>query len=126
MAWNRGPLAELAGRPLEDPRVDVREEDVARLINDAQQAYDAILLDVDNGPEGLTRKQNDWLYSMNGLTAAYTALRPAGVLAVWSAGPAQDFFQRLRKVGFDVEEVRVRAHGTKGARHTIWFATRDR
>jgi len=124
VAWNRGPLAELAGHPLEDPRVNVREGDVARLINDVQQAYDAILLDVDNGPEGLTRKQNDWLYSMNGLTAAYTALRPGGVLAVWSAGPAQDFFQRLRKVGFDVEEVLVRAHGTKGARHTIWFATR--
>jgi len=124
VAWNRGPLAELAGHPLEDPRVNVREGDVARLINDVQQAYDAILLDVDNGPEGLTRKQNDWLYSMNGLTAAYTALRPGGVLAVWSAGPAQDFFQRLRKVGFGVEEVLVRAHGTKGARHTIWFATR--
>ena len=124
VAWNRGPLAELAGHPLDDPRVTVREGDVARLINEAQQAYDAIVLDVDNGPEGLTRKQNDWLYSMNGLTAAYTTLRPGGILAVWSAGPAQDFFQRLRKVGFDVEEVRVRAHGTKGARHTIWFATR--
>jgi len=78
VAWNRRPLAELVGRPLEDPRVNV--QDVARLINEAQQAYDAILLDVDNGPEGLTRKQNDWLYSMNGLTAAYTALRPGGVL----------------------------------------------
>jgi spermidine synthase len=124
VAWNSGPLGELAGHPLQDPRVSVREGDVARMIRDAKQTYDAILLDVDNGPEGLTRKQNDWLYGMNGLNAAYAALRPRGVLAVWSAGPAQDFMQRLRKVGFDVDEVRVRAHGSKGARHIIWFARR--
>ena len=79
---------------------------------------------MDNGPEGLTRRQNDWLYSINGLTAAYAALRPGGVLAVWSAGVAQEFVQRLRKVGFEVEELRVRAHGTKGARHIIWLARR--
>lgn len=124
VTWNQGPLGQLAGHPLQDPRVTVREGDVARLIKAEQQAYDAILLDVDNGPEGLTRKQNDWLYGMSGLNAAYAALRPGGVLAVWSAGPAQDFMQRLRKVGFDVEEVRVRAHGSKGTRHVIWFATR--
>ena len=124
VAWNRGPLGELAGQLLQDPRVTVREGDVARILKAEQQAYDAILLDVDNGPEGLTRKENDWLYSMNGLTAAYTALRPEGVLAVWSAGPDRDFLQRLRKVGFEVDEVRVRAHGSKGARHTIWFAKR--
>ena len=79
---------------------------------------------MDNGPEGLTRKENDWLYGVNGLNAAYAALRPQGVLAVWSAGPDQAFMQRLRKVGFEVDEVRVRAHGTKGARHIIWFARR--
>lgn len=124
VAWNRGPLAQLSGHALSDPRVTVREGDVARLIKAGQGAYDAILLDVDNGPEGLTRKENDGLYSMNGLNAAYAALRPQGVLAVWSAGPAADFLQRLHKVGFEVEEVRVRAHGTKGARHVIWFARR--
>jgi spermidine synthase len=124
VAWNRGPLGERAGHPLEDPRVTVREGDVARVIQAEQQAYDAILLDVDNGPEGLTRKENDWLYSMNGLNAAYAALRPQGVLAVWSAGPDQDFLQRLRKVGFEADEVRVRSHGSKGARHIIWFARR--
>ena len=124
VAWNRGPLGEKAGHPLRDPRVTVREMDVARLIKAGQQAYDAILLDVDNGPEGLTRKKNDWLYSLNGLYAAYAALRQQGVLAVWSAGPDRDFMQRLRKVGFEVEEVRVRAHGSKGARHIIWFAKR--
>lgn len=124
VAWNRGPLGESAGHPLEDPRVSVREGDVARVLKTGQQAYDAILLDVDNGPEGLTRKQNDWLYGMNGLNAAYAALRPQGVLAVWSAGPDPDFVQRLRKVGFEVEELRVRGHGTKGARHIVWFASR--
>lgn len=124
LAWNRGPLGEHAGHPLHDPRVTVREGDVARILKTEQQAYDAVLLDVDNGPEGLTRKENDWLYSMNGLNAAYAALRPQGVLAVWSAGPDQAFLQRLRKVGFDVDELRVRAHGSKGARHIIWFARR--
>ena len=104
--------------------MSVRGGDVARILDSGQQAFDAILLDVDNGPEGLTRKQNDWLYSEDGLNASYAALRPQGVLAVWSAGPAQDFLQRLRKTGFDVDEVRVRAHGSKGARHTIWFARR--
>lgn len=122
--WNAGPLGECAGRPLQDTRVTVREGDVARIFKAERQAYDAILLDVDNGPEGLTHKANDWLYSVNGLIAAYTALRPQGVLAVWSAGPAPDFSQRLQKVGFDVDVVRVHAHGKKGVRHVIWFATR--
>ena len=122
--WNKGPLGEHAGYPVKDSRVTVREGDVANILKVEQEAYDAILLDVDNGPEGLTHKENDWLYSMNGLNAAYAALRPQGVLAVWSAGPDQNFTQRLRKVGFEVDEVRVRAHGKKGARHVIWFARR--
>jgi len=124
VAWNKGPLRECAGDPLRDPRVTVKEVDVARMLIAGQQSYDAILLDVDNGPEGLSRKENDWLYSLNGLNEAYTALRPQGVLAVWSAGPDKDFLQRLRKVGFEVDEMRVRAHGSKGARHFIWFARR--
>lgn len=125
VAWNHGPLGERSGRPLEDPRVEVREGDVARILKAERGAYDAILLDVDNGPEGLTRKENDWLYGVNGLAAAYAALRPQGMLAVWSAGPDRDFMQRLCKVGFDADEVRVPAHGTKGARHIIWFARRE-
>lgn len=124
VAWNRGPLGEPAGYPLRDARVSVHAGDVARLLSTAQQGYDAILLDVDNGPEGLTRKENDWLYGVNGLNAAFTALRPRGVLAVWSAGPDPVFTQRLRKVGFEVDEVRVRTRGSKGARHVIWFARR--
>lgn len=125
VSWNQGVLGEAAGQPLNDARVSVREGDVARILKSAQQYYDAILLDVDNGPEGLTRKENDWLYSISGLNAAYAALRPQGILAVWSAGPDADFMQRLRKVGFAVEELRVRSHGKKGARHVIWFAQRD-
>ncbi len=122
--WNRGPLGAHAGHPIENPRVAVREADVAGILRADKNAYDAILLDVDNGPEGLTRRENDWLYSVDGLNEAYTALRPRGVLAVWSAGPDQVFSQRLRKTGFEVEEIRVRAHGSKGARHIIWLACR--
>jgi spermidine synthase len=124
VAWNRGPLGEPSGHPLKDPRVSVRAGDVARVLRTGQPVYDAILLDVDNGPEGLTRKENDWLYDMDGLNAACASLRPRGVLAVWSAGPDQGFLQRLRKVGFEVDEARFRARGSKGARHVIWFARR--
>jgi spermidine synthase len=122
VAWNRGPLGELAGHPLRDPRVTVCEGDVARLIMTQSRAYDAILLDVDNGPEGLTHADNDWLYGCEGLAAASAALRPGGVLAVWSAGRDPVFTGRLLKAGFAVEEVRVRARGRRGARHIIWLA----
>ena len=121
--WNRGPLGAHAGRPLDDPRVEVVEADVAALIRAACSSYDAILLDVDNGPDGLTQAGNDWLYSLAGLAAAKAALRGKGVLAVWSAHPDRQFVERLRQVGFDVDEVSVRAHGNKGARHRIWLAT---
>lgn len=124
VAWNRGPLAHLAGHPLDDARVRVQEGDIARLLQAGPRAWDAILLDVDNGPEGLTRRENDWLYDVEGLTAACAALRPGGVLAVWSAGQAPEFLPRLRKAGFEAEEVRVRAHGAKGARHVLWFGRR--
>lgn len=121
--WNRGPLAHLAGRPLEDARVRVRVQDIALSLQTEEQAFDAILLDVDNGPEGLTRDSNNWLYTEEGLAAAYSALRPGGILAVWSGHPDKTFAMRLRKTGFQVEEVRVtaRARG-RGDRHTIWLA----
>jgi spermidine synthase len=125
VAWNRGPLAALAGHPLQDGRVTVREVDVAQILRATRQPYDAILLDVDNGPEGLARRENDWLYARPGLEAAHAALRPAGVLAVWSAAPNQVFAQRLRRVGFTVDEVHVPARSSrKGRRHTIWLAGR--
>jgi spermidine synthase len=122
VVWNRGPLGEHAGHPLQDERARVREGDVARLLKEERQAYDAILLDVDNGPEGLTRKKNDWLYTIDGLTASFAALRAKGILAVWSAGPDRNFTERLRKVGFRVRQSRVRAHNNKGELHTIWLA----
>jgi spermidine synthase len=125
VAWNRGPLGDLAGRPLRDDRVEVREVDVARILLAEQRAYDAIVLDVDNGPRALTRSGNDWLYAKAGLSAAFAALRPGGVLAVWSAGPDLAFSDRLRNTGFEVEEVRVRARGVRGgSRHIIWIARR--
>jgi hypothetical protein len=124
--WNRGPLAALAGHPLQDARVSVHEVDVAQVFRAEQRAFDAILLDVDNGPEGLARKDNDWLYARPGLEAAFAALRPPGVLAVWSSGPDRIFAQRLRRAGFTVDEVRVSARGPRGGRrHTIWLAARD-
>ena len=124
--WNRGPLADLAGRPLEDDRVTVREVDVARILKAEHRAYDAILMDVDNGPEGLTRKGNDWLYARAGLDAALATLRPGGVFAVWSARPDRAFVERLRAAGFDVDEIRVRSRSpSKGTWHTIWLAGRS-
>ena len=125
VAWNRGPLAALAGHPLQDGRVTVREVDVARILEEGPQRYDAIVLDVDNGPESLTVRSNDWLYARAGLEAACAALRPKGVLAVWAAVPDRIFVQRLRRVGFEVDEVPVRARGPRGGRrHTIWIAER--
>jgi spermidine synthase len=126
VAWNRSWLASVSDHSLEDSRVSIREEDVASLIMSEQSAYDAILLDVDNGPGALTRKANDRLYDVAGLGAAYAALRSRGVLAAWSAGPDRNFTRRLHSAGFEVNEVRVRARGTRGgARHIIWIAVRS-
>jgi len=121
--WNRGPLGEYSAYPVNDPRTRIHIGDVGKLLRRARARYDVIALDVDNGPEGLTTSSNDWLYSEKGIVAAQEALRPGGILAYWSAGPDQAFHDRLRRCGFMVEEVRVFAHGRKGARHTIWLAS---
>ncbi|HLZ75294.1 spermidine synthase [Phenylobacterium sp.] len=124
VAWARGPMAELFAGCLDDPRVTVREADVADLIGSARAAFDAILLDVDNGPGGLNRDANDRLYSIGGLNAAKRALRPGGVLAVWSGGRDDGFTRRLESAGYLAQEIPVRATGGKrGARHVIWLAT---
>lgn len=120
--WNRGALGELAGRPLDDARASVVLADVARLLKAGAGAYDAILLDVDNGPEGLTQERNDWLYTEDGLAAAARALRGPGVLAIWSSRPHKAFLARLWKSGFSVTEHPVRARAGRGAHHTIWLA----
>jgi len=125
IAWAREPMAELAAGCLDDPRVTLRERDVATVIEEARAAYDAILLDVDNGPDGLVRLANDRLYTPAGLASAKAALKPGGVLAVWSAAPDAAFARRLAKAGFAVEEVAVKARSNgKGPRHVIWFATK--
>ena len=126
VAWNRSWLASVSDQSLEDPRVSIREDDVASLMESGRSAYDAILLDVDNGPHALTRKTNEKLYSLSGLGAAYAALHPQGVLAAWSAQPDENFTRRLRKAGFEVNEVHVRARRARGgARHIIWVAARS-
>jgi spermidine synthase len=124
VTWARGPMAAVFEGCLDDPRVTIREVDVAELIGDARETFDAILLDVDNGPGGLNRDANDKLYSVSGLNAAKRALKPGGVLAVWSGGHDDAFTRRLRGAGWDAEAVPVRATGGKrGARHVIWLAT---
>jgi spermidine synthase len=121
--WARGPMAELAAGCLDDPRVRLEMADVGALISAARREYDAILLDVDNGPHGIVREENNSLYSRAGLARAAQALRPGGVLAVWSAGPDADFSRALAKAGYRFDEVRVPARSNgKGAKHTIWFA----
>ena len=120
--WARGPMAALTAGCLDDRRVDLRLADVGAVM--AEGRYDAILLDVDNGPDGVTRPANDRLYTATGLARARAALTPGGVLAVWSAGPDAAFARRLAQAGFDVDEQRVRARANgKGPTHTIWLAT---
>lgn len=120
VAWNHEWLGEFAGQPLRDPRVVVHEGDVAARIQASPRAFDVILLDVDNGPEGLVRGANVGLYDRRGLARAARALRPGGVFAVWSSAPDERFARRLRDAGFVVEQHDVRARGHKGPRRTIW------
>ncbi|WP_454855831.1 spermidine synthase [Rhizobium binxianense] len=125
VAWARGPMAEIFEGSLDDPRVRIHEGDVGEAIQAGKSAYDAILLDVDNGPDGLTRKSNDRLYDFAGLRAARNALRPGGVLAVWSSGPDPAFTRRLKDSGFAVDAVNTRANGKRGgARHVVWLAVK--
>ncbi|HYJ83269.1 MAG TPA: hypothetical protein VEW26_10560 [Allosphingosinicella sp.] len=122
--WARGPMAHVHGGSLDDPRVRIIESDVGDLIAAARSRYDAILLDVDNGPDALSRDSNDRLYDLDGLLRAKAALKPGGLLAIWSAASDPAFTRRLGKAGFRVEEVTVRAHaGRKGAKHMIWLAS---
>ncbi|MCH2498512.1 MAG: spermidine synthase [Erythrobacter sp.] len=131
LEWAEGPLAHLTGDSLQDPRGNVVICDVAALIDDANDGtsakYDAILLDVDNGPDGIVRDANYRIYSKTGLGKARDALKPGGILAVWSAAPDHRFTMRLKESGFDVEVREVRARpNNKGPRHTIWFARKTR
>jgi len=123
--WNYEYLGILAGCPLEDERVRVIEADVGKVMKEHKNGFDAIMLDVDNGPDAFTIDDNDSLYGLRGLNNAYAALKPGGVLTVWSGFPDNAFTQRMKKVGFIVEEKRVRAHKSQsGNRHTIWIGVR--
>ena len=124
VAWARGPMTELHAGSLDDPRVDIVEGDVGAVIRAKRCGYDAILLDVDNGPEGLSRQSNDSLYDPRGLGEAYQALSSGGVLSVWSSAPDAQFTRRLQRAGFATEERPVRANGKSGARHMIWLGVR--
>lgn len=122
--WARGPLEAITDGCLDDPRVDLRIEDVGAVIGEGRGVYDAILLDVDNGPDGVTREDNNGLYSLSGLARAKAALRPGGILSVWSAGTDPAFTRRLERAGFSVYEFRIRARPNgKGPLHHIWFAS---
>ena len=123
--WNRGPLGEFNGNSLDDPRTHIHIGDVAILLRKSQACFDVIALDVDNGPAGLMKSANDWLYTMPGIAAAQGALSPTGILAYWAADPDQAFHDRLRRCGFLIEEITVFAFGKKGPRHTIWLASLD-
>ncbi len=123
LAWARGPLADVFDGCLDDPRVEVREADVNQLIRSEPQAWDAILLDVDNGPEGFVRRENDRLYDGRGLEQARMALRPGGVLGVWADVPDRRFKARLKRFDFSVAEFRIPASEDGGPRHVLWIAT---
>lgn len=129
--WAQGPMAELTGATLDDPRLDLKICDVAALIDDAIdgtcEPFDAILLDVDNGPDGLVREDNNRLYSKTGLGKARDALKVGGIVSVWSAAPDPAFRRRMKDAGFEVEEKGVRSRpNNKGAHHTIWFGSKVR
>jgi spermidine synthase len=120
--WNEGPLGNCAGYPLQDSRTQLYIGDVKQLLTTRQPTFDAILLDVDNGPKGLTHSDNNWIYSEDGLKDIYDTLQPNGMLAIWSAGPDYLFTVRLKKIGFRVDTRNVQASPGKGTQHTIFLA----
>jgi spermidine synthase len=122
--WNRGPLAHLAGHPLADSRTWVRTEDVRRTLACSTDRYDAILLDVDNGPVAFTSQSNDALYSDAGLRSVAGALRSGGMLALWSAWDDGEFTNRLRANGFHTRKKRVPARPKGNFIHVLWLATK--
>jgi spermidine synthase len=124
VAWNEGVLGALAGHPLADPRVRVVQADVTDAVARAETSFDAILLDVDNGPEAITLESNRRLYSPAGLRALHTALAPGGVLAVWSADDDPRFADRVERTGFSVATRFARARPGRGARHVVFVARR--
>lgn len=123
--WNRDYMGHLAGFPLNDGRVEVLEQDVGRVMQENRGRFDAIMLDVDNGPSSFTRDDNDALYSLQGLGRAWDALKPGGVLTLWSAVADPAFTRRMTKAGFAVSQQAAGSHKpNRGNRHTIWIGIR--
>lgn len=125
VAWNRGPLGDLTNHPLDDPRTEVDGRDVVDVIRESANRFDAILLDVDNGPDAPTQRANQRLYTAEGLAAIHEALRPRGALAVWSVGAAPHFERQLHRAGFTPQTHRVPAHGERGRSHVVFVGTRS-
>jgi len=131
VTWHEGPLGPLADHPIRDPRVQLRLGDVADLVRASEKGFDVILLDVDNGPIPLTAVGNWWLYAPPGLSALRAAVRPGGILVVWSAGEDDEFLDRMKHAGFRSEAVRVaartgrrRRRGRRGNRHVLFVGRR--
>ena len=124
--WNQGPLGLCAGRPIDDERTRIHQGDVVALLKHPGKKFDAILLDVDNGPEAMTASANGWLYTRGGLKTIYEKLRPEGIVAIWSVRADHAFTGRLKKTGFKVQAHTVRARPGKGSRHTIFVAQKPR
>ncbi len=122
--WNKVHVAELAGKPLEDPRVRLQPGDVFKRICEGKSAYDAILLDVDNGPSALVEGANEVLYGEGGIHACLAALKVGGVLAVWSAGPDEKYLERLQRAGFEAKAKTVTTRPIGGVRHTVFVAVK--
>ena len=123
--WNRDYMGKVAGFPLDDARVDVLEQDVGRVMSEHRDSFDAVMLDVDNGPSAFTQDDNDALYSLRGLKTAFEALKPGGVLTVWSASSDPAFTRRMTEAGFAVTQQRAGSHkAQRGNRHVIWVGVR--
>lgn len=124
--WNQGPLGQCAGRPIDDDRARIHQGDVVAFLKQAKKKFDAILLDVDNGPEAMTASANGWLYTRGGLKTIYEKLRPEGIVAIWSVRADHVFTGKLKKTGFKVQAHTVRARPGKGSRHTVFVAQKPR
>ena len=124
--WNQGPLGQCAGRPIDDDRARIHQGDVVAFLKQPKKKFDAILLDVDNGPEAMTASANGWLYTRAGLKTIYEKLRPEGIVAIWSVRADHVFTGKLKKTGFKVQAHTVRARPGKGSRHTVFVAQKPR
>lgn len=124
--WNREILGDLNGHPLDDERVDLKQGDVIQLISRSESAFDAILLDVDNGPRAMVDSGNSRLYSREGILACRRALRDGGCLAVWSAEASKEFERLMMNCGLHVRRFRVPAYkGSKSQSRFVWVASED-